>query len=210
MIVTKSSEHFQPEDWVDLARGILSPSKASQMQTHLKEGCDGCLRSSVVWRTVVELCSREADYYPPDSIVRAAKSAYIPEDSWKWLPAVAQFAKLMFDSVREPAPVGIRSKTAERHMIHEAEPFVIDLRLESDPARKRMFLMGQILNSRDPNGTASRVDIVLLNGDELIKKTLANQLGEFNMEVATEGNQQLFINIRGQRAIGIALPDMNV
>jgi hypothetical protein len=87
---------------------------------------------------------------------------------------------------------------------------VIDLRLESDPARKRMFLMGQILNSRDPNGTASRVDIVLLNGDELIKKTLANQLGEFNMEVATEGNQQLFINIRGQRAIGIALPDMNV
>lgn len=180
------------------------------MRSHLARGCEQCLRSSNLWHAVVELCSRESAYRPLEASIRLAKSAYDPENSWKWLPSVAQFAKLVFDSFLQPSAVAVRSGGSERHLVHEAQPFVIDLRLESDPNRKRMLLTGQILNSEDPDTAESNVDVVLLSGNELIQRTLANSMGEFNLELRPEANQQLFINIRGQRAIGIALPDPDV
>jgi hypothetical protein len=49
---------------------------------------------------------------------------------------------------------------------------------------------------------------VLLSGENLIGATRVNPSGEFDMEVGPDPNLHLFINIRGQRAIGIALPDL--
>ncbi len=202
-------EHFSAEDWADLVRGALASPKAEPMRSHFEQDCAECVKSFNTWRLIADSATREARYHPPESTVRIAKAVYVPERAWTWLKEVAVFSRLIFDSFRHPSPALLRgSKSASRQLVHESEPFVIDLRLEADPARKRIFLIGQILNTEALDETVSNVDVVLLAGDKLVRRGVVNASGEFDLELNDGANLQLFINIRGQRAIGIALPDL--
>lgn len=203
-------DHFPPGDWIDLARGILPGARAELMQTHVRQGCAECLRSSEIWGLVLTLAAKEAGYRPPNDAVNAIKAAYVPARPERWLPEIAEFARLIFDSFKQPELARVRGPLpSSRLLVHEATPFTIDLRLDSDPLRKRISLMGQILNSRNPGQPAGGIDVILLSGDRLVQKTSANAAGEFDLDLAPEENLQLFVNIRGQRAIAIALPDLN-
>ncbi|MBV8072495.1 MAG: hypothetical protein JO270_21510 [Acidobacteriaceae bacterium] len=201
-------EHFSQEDWVDLARNLLAPSKAALMQAHLENGCDECQDSRTIWSLILEIASREPGNRPSEAVVRAVKTAFPGSSSWRWLAKVAEFAPLKFDSFLQPSLAMVRgSAPSRRHLVHQAEPYVVDLRLESDPrASNRTFLTGQILNSEYPDGSSAVIDVVLLGGDRLLGKTVASSSGEFELELDPEEDMRLFINIRGQRAIGIALP----
>ncbi|MDQ2712271.1 MAG: hypothetical protein M3Y24_08600 [Acidobacteriota bacterium] len=202
-------DHFSSEDWIDYVRGV-SPSKAALMETHLRQGCAECLRSSEVWGFVLSFSAKETHNAPPDDAVRVIKAAYVPARPERWLPEIAQFARLVLDTLKQPYSAAVRdSLPSSRLLLHEAEPFTIDLRLDTDLFRKRISLMGQILNSKEPEQSSQRIDVILLNGERLVKKTRANYAGEFDLEFGAEDNLQLFINIQGQRAIGIVLPDMN-
>lgn len=203
-------EHFPPEDWVDLARSLLPQAKVPPMQAHLEKGCEECQEAWAVWRLILDLSSREASYRPAEGVVRTVKAAYTGHQPWKWLTRIAQFAQLTFDSFLQPSPAMIRaSGSKSRQLVHQAEPYVIDIRLDSDPLLgKHTFLTGQILNSERPEESSGLIDIVLLSGDKLLGKTVASTSGEFELELGREENIQLFINIRGQRAIGIALPEL--
>ena len=124
--------------------------------------------------------------------------------------SVAQLAHLLFDSSRTPALAGVRSSTqSSRQIMVEAEPFVIDLQFESDSARQRISLTGQIFNSRKLQTAIDGADVVLLSVDNLVRKTKTNELGEFCLDFSREENLRLFVNIRGKRAIGIVLPDLD-
>jgi hypothetical protein len=203
-------DHFPPGDWIDVARCVLPAARAEVIHAHLREGCVECLRSSEIWGLVVTLSAREAGYRPPDDLVGAIKAAYAPARPERWLPEIAQFARLIFDSFKQPELAMVRGPLpSSRQLVHEATPFTIDLRLDSDPLRNRISLMGQILNSRNPEQAAGRIDVILLSGDRLVQKTSANAAGEFDLDLAPDDNLQLFVNIRGQRAIAIALPDLN-
>ena len=206
----RSLEHFPPEDWVDLARNLEPPAKGAQMRAHLELGCDECREAWKVWRLVLELCSREPGYRPVESAVRVGKAAYPGAKSWRWLKTVAEFAQLRFDSFLQPAPTMVRASGSQtRQLVHRADPYVIDLRLESDPLRgARTFLMGQILNSKHPEENPGDIEVILLSGDRLLGKTATTASGEFQMELTREEDMQLFINIRSERAIGINLPEL--
>ncbi len=203
-------EHFPAGDWIDFARGVLPAARSELIQAHLLQGCTECLRSSGTWSLAVSLSEKEPAYRPPDDVVNAIKAAYAPACPERWLPEIAQFARLIFDSFKQPELAMVRGPLpSSRLLLHEATPFTIDLRLDSDPLRKRISLMGQILNSRDPEQPATGIDVILLSGGRLVQKTSANAAGEFDLDLVPEDNLQLFVNIRGQRAIAIALPDMN-
>ncbi|HEX4167750.1 MAG TPA: hypothetical protein VHZ55_19985 [Bryobacteraceae bacterium] len=137
------------------------------------------------------------------------KNAYGSARPERWLPQMAEFGRLLFDSFRQPDVAMVRAAMqSSRQLLHEVEPFIIDLRLESDPLRKRTSLTGQILNSEHPDQSTGEVDVVLLSGENLVKRTVANAQGEFELDFRPEDGLQLFINIRGQRAIGIVLPEL--
>jgi hypothetical protein len=200
--------HFSAEGWFDFARGTLSPEQRAPMQSHLDSKCYECFKIFETWQAVLEIVNREAANRPPASAVRFVKAAYVSGRQWRWLPQVARMARLVFDSFRQPAAAVRSSMPSSRQFLHEAEPFVIDVRVESsEPARKRVWLMGQVLNSEKPDMKIEGVDVVLLNGERLIAKTATNPSGEFEFEYHDERGLQLFINIRGERAIGIVLPD---
>jgi hypothetical protein len=200
--------HFSAAGWFDFARGTLSPEERTSMQHHLDEECDRCFKLLETWKTVLETVRREPGYRPPVSAVRYAKTIYVSDDRCKWLPQMAKMARLAFDSSRQfAAAVRNSTPTSSRQFVYEAEPFVIDLRVESEPAQKHVWLVGQVLNSNKPDSKLEDVEVVLLTGERLVAKTATNPAGEFEFEFDDGKGLQLFVNIRGQRAIGIVLPD---
>jgi hypothetical protein len=203
-------DHFSAEGWLDFARGALPPDQRARMQSHLDSECDQCFKVFGTWQTVLEVVGREVAYRPPASAVRFAKAAYLSGRPRTWFPQLARMAQLVFDSFRQSAAAVRGSMPCTRQFLHEAEPFVIDLRVESDPAQKHTWLTGQVLNSEKPEMKIEAVDVLLVSGERLIAKTAANPSGEFEFEYHQERDCQLFINIRGQRAIGIVLPDPEI
>ncbi|MBV9083115.1 MAG: hypothetical protein JOZ62_10590 [Acidobacteriaceae bacterium] len=201
--------HFSLSEWVDLVRGVLSSDRTAEIQAHLNRGCHECHKQSDVWRRVAGCLSREPAYAPPDEAVRAVKAAFVPEKPWKWLSRFATMARLTFDSSQQVAPATVRgSISTSRQLLHESEPFVIDLRLESDPHQRSISLIGQVLNSENPGKSVEGVDVVLLSGEDLIARTAGNKSGEFELGFDSKENLQLFVNIRGHHAIGIVLPGL--
>jgi hypothetical protein len=201
--------HFSVESWFDFVRGTTSVEERAEMQNHLDTGCQECIGLSEMWRQVLEVARREQRYQPSPNTVKSVKAAYASEGPWRWLPKRANLARLMYDSFLQPAPVGLRSSGLNsRQFLHEAEPFVIDLRVEREPGQKRISVIGQVLDSRQPEKGIEGVNIVLLSGQELLARTYAKSSGEFSLQFSDGSDLQLFVNIRGQRAIGIVLPDL--
>lgn len=202
--------HFSADEWVDFTRGLLPPTKAAAMQAALDRGCNECRSSFQLWLAIGKSVSHEGENQPSETAIKAVKDAYIPEKPWKWMISAAQFAQVVFDSFREPALAGVRSVgKASRQITVETDPFVIDLQLESDLARHRVSLTGQIFNSRHSQAAVYGADVVLLSSGNLLRRTKANELGEFCLDFGREDDLRLFINIRGERAIGITLPDLD-
>src|SRR5579884_2084418 len=203
-------DHFSPADWADFSRNLLPPKKRSAMDQHLQNGCPECGRNSWLWRRVAEIGAREPEFEPPADVVAAIKNAYQVEKPVNRLLEWASLARLVFDSFVQPSPVAVRAALqTSRQLIHESDPFTIDLRLEPDSSRKRIFLTGQIINAGNPNESAEGVDVVLLRGAEQVAKTEASPSGEFFLDFTPDDELRLFLNIRGLKGIAVPLPDID-
>lgn len=201
--------HFSADEWVDFTRGLLPPVKAAAMQAALDGGCSECSSAFQLWRAIGETLPQEEQNQPSEAALKAVKDAYVSEKPWHWIVSAAQFARVVFDSFREPALAGVRSVgRTNRQITVETNPFVIDLQLEFDPARRQVSLTGQILNSLNSQTALGGADVVLLSSGNLLRRTKANELGEFCLDFDREKDLRLFINIRGERAIGITLPEL--
>jgi hypothetical protein len=199
--------HFSAAEWFDFAHNAASPGRDTSMQRHLDEGCAECRKMSAWWSEVLEIGLREPSYRPPDSAVRLAKSALLPEEGWRWLRQLAQGARIMFDSLGEPAAMEVRgSTTSSRQFLQQAKPFMIDLRLECEAAGKLVRMNGQVLSSDEPNKDVAGVEVFLLKGEHLATRAAANRFGEFDLHFQDEEGLQLFIDIPGQKVIEVQLP----
>src|SRR5947207_10652996 len=101
--------HFSTGDWLEFAREVVTPEQMALMQRHLDDGCNRCLAIAETWRAVLEVTRREIAYHAPESAVRVVKSAYLPRQLLSPATRVARMARLVFDSLLQPAPAGFRS-----------------------------------------------------------------------------------------------------
>lgn len=199
--------HFSAAEWFEFARGPALAEGDAIMADHL-ERCAECQKVVNTWREVLEIGAREPSYSPPLDAVRSAKAAFGSQRrSWKWLRDVAEGARLMFDSLREPSPAEVRGSTVStRQFLHEAKPFMIDVRVECEPAKNVTRLNGQVLNSNEPNIDVADVHVFLMKGENLATSTCANTSGEFELDFEDGNGLQLFVDIRGQKVVEIQLP----
>jgi hypothetical protein len=209
MKTPETMPHFSSSDWIDLARGVLPASKALIMQSHLNQDCDECRAASETWHMILNILSEGQN---DDQQGRRNVSSLI-EKPLEALTSVCAVARPVFDSVNESPRASLRaavrsSPQFSRQLVHEAEPFVIDIRLDYGSTLGETRLIGQVLNAQKPENMIRGVDVILLSEDGLVKRTRANSSGEFVLEFHPEPNMQLLINIRGFRAIGLVLPDL--
>jgi hypothetical protein len=201
--------HFSEGDWVDFVRGLLPAGRSTEIRFQVDRRCPECIAALTFWTRVAEFLSQEVSYSPPASVLKKAERAYASQKRWKAIFPAAQWAERIFDSFRRPAVAFVRgSRSAPRHLIYEATPFVIDLKAESNPIKNRFALVGQILDSENRDFIAHEIDVVLLCGDEVVAKTRASKDGEFALDCECQDNLQLFVDVRGNRAIGVALDDL--
>jgi hypothetical protein len=198
--------HFTAEQWFEFASDTEPTGQNLLMQQHLEQGCDSCRKLLAMWREVLEIGAREARYQPPAGMLRSVEAMYVPKVRWRWFPQVAEAAHIIFDSLLDPVPAGVRGAALSRQFLQESAPFVVDLRAAFEPARQWIHLVGQVLNSAEPQSNVSDVEVFLLSGEELAAKTKANASGEFELEFKDSENLQLFVDIRGRKVIEVRVP----
>src|SRR3954453_10541023 len=200
--------HFSVTEWVDFARGLMSPQKANLMRVSA-ETCEECKSSSRFWSQVYDILTRESGYQPSAPAVESVKNAFPDEKPLPWLVKLADFATIVFDSCLQPALAGVRSSArSNRQITVESGSLVVDLQLESDNVQHQYSLTGQILSISNSVAQIGGAEVVLLSPDKVVQTTRANELGEFCLDFSYGDNLRLFIDIKGERGVGIILPKL--
>jgi hypothetical protein len=198
--------HFSEGDWVDFIHALLPVPRDSEIQLHIDEHCPECLEALAFWERVDGSLAQEWRYEPAEHILRAAERLYAVHKPWRWLKASVRWAELAFNSFQQPSLAFVRGPAlSDRHLVYKAEPFIIDVTFSTDPARNSLLIIGQILNSQEPSQGTNEIHVLVLNGEELVAKSVATDNGEFEIRCDAHADLSLFISIRGEREIGLAL-----
>jgi hypothetical protein len=201
--------HFSAIEWVDFARGLISPERANVMRASAQV-CEECRSSSGFWGHVYELLSREGHYEPSPEVLDNVKAAFAEQESAPWWANITGFATIVFDSLLQPALAGVRSSERNtRQITVESGAFVVDLQVESATVQHQYLLTGQILSNNNSTHQINGAEVVLLSPERVVQKTRANELGEFCLDFSYGENLRLFIDIKGERGVGIMLPKLD-
>jgi hypothetical protein len=176
-------KHFDITRWADFARGVGSREAQAEMQEHLSSGCEACAHTrDLLHRFGETLLSAEATPPVPAAVLQRAEGIFRLRQPEK-IGFVQVLAQLVYDSFREPLPVGIRTgRSGSRQVLYEAGDICIDLRLEFEKGGALVSLVGQVSNRQRPHHSLAGVPLVLMSGTELLARTLTNQYGEFQLE----------------------------
>ena len=176
----------------------------------LTETCEECKSSSMFWGHVYELLLCERNYEPSMQVVQAVKDAFPKEKPLPWLTKITDFATVVFDSFLQPALSGVRSSARlSRQITVESCALVVDLQLESDAVQQHYLLTGQILANSNSSSQIGGAEVVLLSPEKVVQKTRTNELGEFWLDFSYADQLRLFIDIKGERGVGIILPKLD-
>lgn len=201
-------EHFSEQVWADFVRGIAPAETRREVETHLAGGCADCAPVCGMWKRVYAIAGNEASLAPPDHVVRMVKRGLAARQAPEARPWT--LAQLMFDSLNQPLPVGVRSGASPaRQLVFDAEGTVVDLVVDARPQSKTISVVGQVVDKRGTKVTSRPVTVVLWTETGLpLAEASANEFGEFQMEFAAQDRLRLSVEIMGCKSIHI--PPMNL
>jgi len=198
-------KHFDISDWADFARGTATEADREAMETHLTAGCRRCNATLAFVNRVVTSTRADGLYDPPESVVRCAKAIGTMLRPQR-VPVSRLVARLVYDSFRDPAPVGLRAEDrVSRHTTHEAGSFAVDLRLEHMKGSPVATLVGQLTNRQEPEGTLAEAPVMLMTSKDIIAHTVYNRFGEFQMDYAPSRNLRLCVDVALNKRIELSL-----
>lgn len=199
-------KHFTTEEWVDFVNQVAASSKQAAMQKHLESGCKTCRKTVDLWQKVRKTAAAERSYQPPADSVRIAKSAF---SAIGWAAAAkgsGSLIEIIFDSFLQPALAGSRSAgVGMRQMLYRADPYQIDLQIETKPEGDRLMVTGQLLNVSRPDFAESDIQVTLSNRRGSVVHTTTNQFGEFRSEIDFSGDLELSFPRPEEKPIVISL-----
>lgn len=124
-------------------------------------------------------------------------------------PRTMPVARLIFDSLRQPFPAGVRSSSSgARQLAYQHERTIIDLSVDVGQGSGRLRLTGQVLaqGNKDKIGDFS---VVLVNGSGMLARTTTNQFGEFHIECKVPEDSSLEIRLGDRAWVLVPLGKMN-
>jgi hypothetical protein len=198
-------KHFSDAEWIDRVRGKVLAPVEEEMDLHLA-GCRRCRRSRDLFGAVADVARSEAAYEVPNGTLRSARAIFALQspERVRILPRI--LASLVYDSFAEPLLVGIRSRQrVTRQAMYRAGDYYVDLRMESQPETRRVSVVGQIANRRDPERSVAHVPIVLTSDEEVVARAVSNEFGEFQLVYAPAKHLRLHVPVSDSGSIEVAL-----
>jgi hypothetical protein len=188
--------HFGQEDWADFARDLVKGERRTAMENHLESGCKECGKVLGMWQRVHEIGQRNASYEPPANVVQSIKGMYVIHGPRGAQPRKTAVARLLFDSFDAPQPEGVRSVGGGiRQLLYGTDAYRVDLRIEPQEASEKMVLVGQVLNSENPNEGVSAAPVIIVKGRKVRALGVTNRFGEFHVECEVERGLQLRVKL---------------
>jgi hypothetical protein len=183
------SKHYDITDWLDLIRGFSTPEMRIALESH-REGCQEC-RETMAWAQRLQataLADSRSDV--PAQVVRNAQAIFALRRLETIQVRPGLLARMIFDSFSQPSLQGVRSEQGSdtRHMIFEAEEYVIDLRLEHQRGLATVSMIGQIHRANSVAANITPMPVTLTSGQTVLASTLCNDFGEFAMEYLPKGS----------------------
>lgn len=199
--------HFSMQNWMDFVRGVASPEQTAAMRRHLDGTCEQCHNLMETWKFVADFGAREHSFEPPADVVRYVKSCHTLRRGPDAAPRFVNVARLIFDSLGQPLPAGIRgSGPAVRHLLFKSGSFLLDLRLEPQPRSRNVCLVGQVLDSAKAAGTVQQLPVSLQAETAKLIETKSNTFGEFQLEFEMADNLMLVVGL--DDAIVVPISDL--
>ena len=198
--------HYSLEKWVDFARNVIGEDERMEMQSHLQTGCADCSKELRMWQRFQQVAGRESTFSPPAGAVRTVNAAFANRSAGGSRQAKSQIASLLFDSFRSPLLAGVRSsESSSQQLLYGAGDYRIDVRIEPQMDSEKVVLIGQVLNSADPDERLSELPVNLLKGSKLLAESVTTEFGEFQIECQLEGSMQLVVMLRGPLKVSLPL-----
>ena len=199
-------KHFTSEEWIDFVNQVNSPKQQEAMKKHLGTSCRQCMGTVALWQKLHNTAAMEAMYQPPEADVRIAKAAFAAAGGATERNEKSSFVEVMFDSFLQPLLAGARSSgVGIRQMLYRADPYQIDIQIESRPEGNRLAVTGQLLDVSSPGVVGRDVKITLSNHRGNVIHTVTNQFGEFRGEIENTGDLELSFPGQGEKSIVISL-----
>lgn len=203
-------KHHSLEEWADFARGRASVDAAAEMQGHLDEGCAECARALGIWKSVLQVASREPAFRVPESAVRCAKALYSVSRPEKAASLPLRLARLVFSSFAEALREGVRgSEAATSHFLFEEGNWLLDLHVKAQAERNLVSLAGQILDRVQSERLYEGSIVAVLRGKEEVAQGTTNQFGEFQLEFPAAEDLMLTVTLAGESVLVSALPGLS-
>lgn len=201
--------HYSLEEWVDFARNVIKGSAKERMQSHLETGCAKCSRELSLWQRFHQVAQRTSDNrQPSESVLRIVRGAFAiqPTAKVEVRTPKAAVVELLFDSFRAPVLAGVRSGASHsRQLLYGTATYRIDVRIEPQIDSDTVVLIGQVLNSADPNEKLAEVPVTLWKGRKILAASVTNHQGEFQLECEMDSSFRLMITLPGQREVSLPL-----
>ena len=185
-------KHYATEQWIDFAREVIGSRDKTLMQKHLDDGCKPCAKELRMWRHVKETATRQPNAAPSEGAVDYAKAMLrargFEVESKSPLPA----ACLLFDSMQMAPVAGVRSAAPTvRQLLFSQGNYRLDLRMEPQFDSDKVTIMGQILDSLNPERAFGKVPVSLRLAEKVIAASETNEFGEFQLDCSLAGRLQL-------------------
>ena len=200
--------HYSQEQWVDFARNVVGEDEKRRMENHLKTGCVRCSKELGIWQRLHQVARRESAYVPSDGTVRTANASFANRTVRSADRTRPGIASLLFDTLRNPILAGVRSTgTSPRQVLYGAGTYRIDVRIEPQMDSERVILMGQVLNSANPEERLPELPVTLFKGRKVLAESTTKQFGEFQIECELDGGFRLMVMLPGQAEVILPLID---
>ena len=201
-------KHFTTEEWIDFVNRAGCIIRKEQMKEHLEQGCKGCSKIVSLWQWVRRTAETEVNYRPPSDAVRVAKASFAGSNLTEEQKRPDVLAEMLFDSLLQPLLEGLRSSSnGTRHMVYRADPFQIDLLIESQTGGRSVVVTGQLLDLRHPEIAGHDLRVTLSNLHGRVVQMATNQFGEFCQEIENSGNLELKFHGANHLPVVISLRD---
>jgi hypothetical protein len=175
-------KHYNAVQWLQFLRAQIDSAARAAMRSHLDSPCRKCSSTLELLRKVESAAQADSRMQVPENAVRMARAIFALHQPERVQVSSRILARMVFDSFRQPAAVGVRSgRQLARQTLYEAGDYTIDLRLEPDVDPTQVVMVGQIANRLHPDEPAVSVPIVLRGGQQEVGRAVTNQFGEFQL-----------------------------